>query len=58
MLSVHLCDMLLLQNTNLDVVTYFCKAKYVASKTTTVFLLIGVDHAHEQKNNCINDVGG
>ena len=52
-LPVHPCDMMLLQKTHLDIATHFYKGKFVVSKTKRVFSLIGIDHAHEQNNNCV-----
>ena len=52
-LSVHLCDMMLLQKTHPDIATHFYKGMFVVSKTKMVFLSIGIDHAHEQNDKFV-----
>ena len=52
-LSVHLCDMMLLQKTHPDIATHFYKSMFVVSKTKMVFLSIGIDHAHEQNDKFV-----
>lgn len=57
-LSVHLCDMLSLQETNPDVYSHFQEGLFVVQKTKRAFSSIGIDHAHEQNNKCVKGDGG
>ena len=57
-LSVHLCDMLKLNETSPDVSTYFERGMFVVSKTKRSSSSIGIDHAHEQNNKCVKGDGG
>ena len=52
-LSVHLCDILQLEDTNPDIFSHFNDGEFVISKTKRAFSYIGIDHAHEQNNNCV-----
>ena len=55
-LSVHLCDMLQLEDTNPDIFSCFNDGEFVISKTKRAFYSIGIDHAHEQNNKCVKAV--
>lgn len=57
-LSVHLCDMLQLQETNQDIFQHFNEGHFVVSKSKRAFSTIGIDHAHEQNNKCVKGDGG
>ena len=50
-LSVHLCDMLQLEDTNPDIFSHFNDGEFVITKRE--FSSIGIDHAHEQNNKCV-----
>ena len=49
-LSVHLFDMLQLQETNPQVFRHFNEGHFVVAKSKQVFSSTGIDHAHEQNN--------
>ena len=49
-LSVHLCAMLQLQETNLEVFRHFSEGHSVVTKFKCAFSSLGIDHAHEQNN--------
>ena len=57
-LSVHLCDMLQLQEINPDILNHFNEEHYVVTKSKRAFSSIGIDHAHEQNNKCVKGDGG
>ena len=57
-LSVHLCDMLQLKETNPDVFNHFNEGHFVITKSKRAFSSIGIDHAHEQDNKCVKGDGG
>ena len=57
-LSVHLADMLRLDETNPEIATYLKKGMFVVSKTRQLFSSIGIDHAHKQNNKCVKGDGG
>ena len=57
-LSVHLCDMLQLEDTNPDIFSRFNDGEFVISKTKRELSYIGIDHAHEQNNRCVKGDGG
>ena len=57
-LSVHLCDMLQLQETNPDVFHHFNMGYFVVSKTKRAFSSLEIDHAREQNNKCVKGDGG
>ena len=52
-LSVHLCDMLQLEDTNPGIFSRFNDEEFAISKTKRAFSSIGIDHAHEQNNKCV-----
>ena len=57
-LSVHLCDMLQLQETNPEVFHHFNEGHFVVAKSKHPFSSLGIEHAHEQNNKCVKgDVG-
>lgn len=57
-LSIHLYDMLELQESNPRVFDSFMEGKFVITKTNKAFSSIGIDHAHEQNNKCVKGDGG
>ena len=57
-LSVHLCDMMLLQKIHPDIATDCYKDSFIVSKTKKVFSSIGIDHAHEQNKKSVKGDGG
>ena len=56
-LSVHLCDMLQLQETNPEVFHHFNEVHFVVSKYKRAFSSLGIDHAHEQNKKCVKGDG-
>ncbi|XP_078492496.1 uncharacterized protein LOC144748319 [Ciona intestinalis] len=56
--SVHLNDMLTLEDTDQDVATKFARGSFVVGKTKHKFSSIALDHAHEQNNKCVKGDGG
>ena len=56
-LSVHLCDMLQLEDTNHDIFSRFNDGEFVISKIKRAFSSIGIDRAHEQNKWVKGDVG-
>lgn len=57
-LSVHLRDMLDLQNRHPSVHSEFTKGSFVVHKTQNMFSSIPLDHAHEQVNALVKGKGG
>ena len=57
-LSVHLCDMLQLQETISEVFRHFNEGHFVLAKYKRKFSSFGIDHAHEQNKNCVKGDGG
>ena len=57
-LSVHLMDILYLHKVNKSVAQCFENGMFVVRKTEKPFSSIGIDHAHEQNNECVKDDGG
>ena len=51
-LSVHLCDMLQLQEINPEVFCHFSEVHFVVAKSKRAFSLLGIDNTHEQNNKC------
>ena len=49
-LSVHVCDMLQLQETNPEVLNHFNEGHFVVAKSKHAFSSLCTDHAHEQNN--------
>ena len=56
-LSVHLCDMLQLQETNAEVFRHFNEGHFVVAKSKRAFSSRGIDHAHEQNNKYVKGDG-
>ena len=56
--SVHLCDMLQLQETNPEVFCHFNEDHFVVAKSKHTSSSFGIDHAHEQNNKCVKEDGG
>ena len=57
-LSVHLCDMVKLEEKNPEIFSHFVEGEFVVSKTKRPFSSLGIDHAHEQNNKCVKGDGG
>ena len=57
-LSVHLCDMLQLQETNTQVFCHFNEGHFVAAKSKGAFSSLGINHAQEQNSKCVKGDGG
>ena len=57
-LSVHVCDMLQLQETNPEVFYHFSEGHFVVAKYKRVFPSLGIDHVHGQNNKCVKRDGG
>ena len=57
LLSVHLCDMLQLQETNPEVFRHFNEGHFVVAKSKCAFSSLDIDHAHEQNNKYVKGDG-
>ena len=57
-LTVHLVDMMSLEEDHPDVAREFHKGNFVVHKSTRAFSAIAIDHAHEQNNAVIKGDGG
>ena len=57
-LSVHIFDLLCLENIAPDVLTEFLKGKFVVTKSEILHSSIAIDQAHEQHNAIIKSTSG
>lgn len=57
-LTVHVDDLMKLEEVCPDVYKEFCSGNFVVRKTTNPFSAIALDQAHEQNNATIKGVGG
>ena len=56
--SVHLNDMLALEEADKEVAKEFERGSFVVGKTKHKFSSLAIDHAHEQNNKCVKGDGG
>ena len=57
-LSVHLCDMLQLQEIISEVFRHFDEGHFVLAKSKRTFSSFSIDHAHEQNKKYVKGDGG
>ena len=57
-LSVHIRDMLNLENKHPELYKNFTEGYFVIKKTNNPFAMIGLDQNHEQENHTLKENGG
>ena len=57
-ISVHLRDMMMLQDKHPDVYAAFCEGKFTVNKTCRPFSRMALDESHEQNNASVKGDGG